>query len=164
MVSPNASPAISYRATKSRSSGTPTVEPTVEMSLPPLSDVVSSQESLLEALSTLLEPSASLRDRLAPGLSQTLAARPSKPATYGELVDLAQEQLGAWDQDAKADFLGGHPRIGEVKNLSKLSSKEQSNATPTAPEVLAKLEVDFLRVLLQRAAQLKVATDPQCPV
>ena len=38
----------------------------------------------------------------------------------------------------KAAFVAGHPRIGEVHNLSRLSAGEQA-AAATPPEVLARL-------------------------
>lgn len=112
------------------------------MSLPPLRDAYSSPKSLLSALSILLEPSASLKSHLVPALSASLSSSP--PSSYDELVDLAEREVASWSQEDKADFLGAHPRIGEVKNLSAHSRKEQGNAQPTPPEVLAKLEVGLL--------------------
>ena len=45
-----------------------------------------------------------------------------------------------WDLSAQSQFISGHPRIGENKNISKLSAKEQgSGVVPTSPEVLARL-------------------------
>jgi hypothetical protein len=111
------------------------------MSLPSLEDCCSSRDRLDDALSTLLEPSTSLKQHLVPALSSKLAGSQKKPESYGELVDLSEQEVSSWSQDDKADFLGGHPRIGEVKNLSALSSKEQNNTQSTPQEVLDKLQV-----------------------
>jgi len=45
------------------------------------------------------------------------------------------------DLKDQSEFISGHPRIGETKNLSKLSASEQSaqGVNPTPPEVLARL-------------------------
>ena len=120
--------------------------------LPTLAEAISSRAALEQALYTLLEPSTSLREHLVPALSARLESAgsdkrsgngpaQSKPTAYTDLVDAAEAEVATWSPADKADFLGGHPRIGEVKNLSALSSKEQSGATQTPPEVLAKLEV-----------------------
>lgn len=115
--------------------------------LPTLAEAVSSRAALEQALCILLEPSTSLREHLVPALSTGLdnssggGSAQSQPTTYADVVDAAEAEVATWSQADKADFLGGHPRIGEVKNLSALSSKEQSGATQTPPEVLAKLEV-----------------------
>lgn len=112
------------------------------MSLPSLQEACSSKAALDQALSTLLEPSTTLKEHLVPALSSTISSH--SPASYSVLVDLCEREISTWSIDEKADFLGGHPRIGEVKNLSALSSKEQSNAQATPPEVLAKLQVSCL--------------------
>lgn len=96
---------------------------------------------LYEILSALLEPSTSLKERLVPALSSTLSGSQKELGPYSELIDLSEQEVASWSQDDKADFLGGHPRIGEVKNLSALSSKEQNNAQSTPKEVLDKLQV-----------------------
>lgn len=119
--------------------------------LPTLAEAISSRAALEQALCTLLEPSTSLREHLVPALSARLESAgsdkrsgngpaQSRPTAYTDLVDAAEAEVATWSPADKADFLGGHPRIGEVKNLSALSSKEQSGATQTPPEVLAKLE------------------------
>lgn len=119
------------------------------MSLPSLSDACSSQDALYSVLSALLEPSPSLQNRLVPALSASLSGSP--PSSYAELIDSAEREVASWSQEDKADFLGGHPRIGEVKNLSAHSSKEQGNSQTTPPEVLAKLEVcNVIRSLADR--------------
>jgi hypothetical protein len=110
------------------------------MSLPSIEQTCSSTQSLEDCLSLLFEPSPSLKQKLAPSLSSQINSKGKAPASYTELVDLSEREISTWSDDEKADFIGGHPRIGEVSNLSKLSSQEQaSKATP--PEVLARLEV-----------------------
>ncbi|KAF8573594.1 hypothetical protein K439DRAFT_1421217, partial [Ramaria rubella] len=107
-------------------------------SLPPLSDVLSSpgtQDSpLASALSTLFEPSPILLNTLVPQLSaQTLSFD-----TYFSLIDVAMSAISSWEPHAKALFISGHPRIGEVTNLSHLSRQEQA-AKATPPDVLERL-------------------------
>lgn len=52
--------------------------------------------------------------------------------------------IHGWNLQLQARFIAGHPRIGETKNLSSLSAKEQSGGTnatmPTPPEVLLRLQ------------------------
>lgn len=109
------------------------------MSLPSLQEAASSHASLEELLSLLFEPSASLKQHLVPSLSARLADEEGRVLqSYSDIVDLSQQEISRWSDDEKADFIAGHPRIGEVSNLSKLSAQEQaSKATP--PEVLARL-------------------------
>lgn len=114
------------------------------MSIPSLQEAISSSDSLEELLSLLFEPSASLKQHLVPSLSARLVAEDAQanPKSYSDIVDLSQQEISTWNDDDKADFIAGHPRIGEVSNLSKLSAKEQaSKATP--PEVLARLGVSI---------------------
>lgn len=113
------------------------------MSLPSISEACSSSESLEEVLAVLFEPSPSLKQHLVPSLSSSLKSdqgRQDRPGRYTELVDLSEQEISTWTDDDKADFIGGHPRIGEVSNLSKLSAAEQASQA-TGPEVLARLEV-----------------------
>lgn len=106
--------------------------------LPSLQQAAVSSHALDELLSVLFEPSPSLKQHLVPSLSSRLARQPA--SSYSELVDLSQAEISSWTDEEKAIFISGHPRIGEVSNLSKLSAKEQAGkATP--PEVLAKLGV-----------------------
>lgn len=111
------------------------------MALPSLTEACSHTSSLEIALSVLFEPSSSLKQHLVPSLSSKLGRDQDKrPSTYAGLVDLSEQEISTWSDEEKADFIGGHPRIGEVANLSKLSAAEQAGkATP--PEVLAKLSV-----------------------
>lgn len=108
-------------------------------SLPPIEAVDGSQ--LANILALLLEPSDILFSTLAPGLVQSLAAG-RRFASYTDLIDAAIAQVGSWDLPLRAQFIAGHPRIGEAKNLSALSAKEQGaspTVAPTPPEVLARL-------------------------
>ena len=95
---------------------------------------------LAEALSTLFESSPILIDRLAPQLAGILSTLPLL-TSYSDLIDSALAVIEAWDIPAQSEFISGHPRIGETKNLSNLSAKEQSGGTvaPTPPAVLARL-------------------------
>jgi hypothetical protein len=58
-----------------------------------------------------------------------------------DLIHVALSEIQRWDLDSQAHFIAGHPRIGESKNLSKLSASEQGaqGANPTPPDVLARL-------------------------
>lgn len=93
------------------------------------------REKLTQLLSTLLEPSAALRDLLVPSVLERLSATSAPPASYGTLVDMCADAAKQWTYEQKADFVSGHPMIGEVKNLSAHSAKEQSSQ-PTRPIVL----------------------------
>lgn len=109
-------------------------------SLPPLSALRDSpadvNEALEQALAVLFEPSSTLSNHLVPQLAA--AVRSADAHTYSQLVDLAQHAMAGWDDALKAQFVGAHPRIGEVKGLSALSAREQA-AAATPPEVLARL-------------------------
>ncbi|KAH9924740.1 OHCU decarboxylase-domain-containing protein [Fomitopsis serialis] len=86
--------------------------------LPPFEEVLSSKPEpgspLAHTLTTLFEASPILFSDLLPGV------------------------VSKWDAGLKASFIAGHPRIGEVKGLSHLSSQEQA-ARATPPEVLVRL-------------------------
>lgn len=104
--------------------------------LPPLDETLSNSASLSDALSTLFEPSKTLTAHLIPQLVQRL---PSVHVTsYAALIDVATDTITRWDDVLKAQFIAGHPRIGEVANLSRLSAHEQA-AAATPPAVLARL-------------------------
>ncbi|KAJ4473602.1 Oxo-4-hydroxy-4-carboxy-5-ureidoimidazoline decarboxylase [Lentinula aciculospora] len=94
-------------------------------------------------LGSLLEPSTVLIQTLVPQLHDKLQNYPSSLNTYAQLIDLAINQVRTWDKDLQAQFILGHPRIGETKNLSTFSANEQGaahpTATPTPPAVLARL-------------------------
>lgn len=104
--------------------------------LPPLSQCKHDLTALSNALGTLLEafPSLSL---VATQVSQSQELQ--NVATYADLVELSFATLATWPPATKAEFISGHPRIGEIKNLSALSEKEQA-ATATPPEVIVRLE------------------------
>lgn len=106
-------------------------------SLPSLEEIASSPEALSQALTVLFEHSPILQSTLLPQLSSSLPPLHS----YTSLIDISLSRLATWDDALRAQFIAGHPRIGESKNLSNLSSKEQGGgAAPTPPEVLARLE------------------------
>ena len=129
-------------------------------SLPSLSDISSSDSSpeapLSIALSTLLEPTPILINDLVPQVAQTLKATSTILSSYAQLVDLAIDGVGTWEDMRKAQFIHGHPRIGEVKKLSALSAKEQGQSTTAAtvvtpPEVLKRLPEPEPRRTKQKA-------------
>jgi len=102
-----------------------------------LADCKASTEALSDTLSTLLEPSPTLNlvvNHFASEPGSTL----DQCQTYADLIDKVFDVIGHMDADAKARFIAGHPRIGETRNLSSLSAKEQA-ARATPPEVLEKL-------------------------
>lgn len=90
---------------------------------------------LFSALATLLEPSESLKTKLAPEVHEELARRRAAgealPNSYGALLTLTQETINKWDVTDQQDFIASHPRIGETKQLSKLSEKEQGDQAAT---------------------------------
>lgn len=91
-------------------------------------------DKLAALLCDLLEPSRPLREILVPAVLLRLTA--SKQVTASQLIDLCEQVATGWTYDQKADFIAGHPLIGEVKNLSAHSEKEQANSVPTPPIVL----------------------------
>jgi len=96
---------------------------------------------LARVLETLFEPSPILLSALEPELASTLKGKDL--TSYHQLVDAALEAIASWDTSSQSEFISGHPRIGESKNLSNLSAREQGVTTPgvvpTPPEVLARL-------------------------
>jgi 2-oxo-4-hydroxy-4-carboxy--5-ureidoimidazoline (OHCU) decarboxylase len=89
-------------------------------------------------LATLLEPSSALTTLCTELIRTQEKLDPIE--SYRQLINVAFAQIASWPRDRKADFISGHPRIGETKQLSALSSKEQaSQATP--PDVLERLRV-----------------------
>jgi hypothetical protein len=90
-----------------------------------------------QTISLLLEPSPILHSKLTPAIAQRIASS-GIPETYSQLVDLCAEEIEGWSLEDKAAFLGGHPLIGEVKNLSAMSAKEQGGKTVRTPEVVLK--------------------------
>jgi len=116
--------------------------------LPPVSDIYASRDTsrdgpLALAFATLFEPSTALFEFLVPSVVPTIAANEGSHIprrSYNALIDTAISELEGWPHGQKASFLGGHPRIGEIKGLSALSASEQA-AHATPPEVLARLQV-----------------------
>ncbi|KAG6897204.1 hypothetical protein C0992_003501 [Termitomyces sp. T32_za158] len=96
---------------------------------------------LAQALSVLFEHSSVIISTLEPQLTKLLSEANSL-SSYFELIDKALELICCWDISLQSHFISGHPRIGETKNLSNLSAKEQGGrpgVNPTPPEVLARL-------------------------
>jgi 2-oxo-4-hydroxy-4-carboxy--5-ureidoimidazoline (OHCU) decarboxylase len=116
----------------------------VDIRLPPLSNILSNPAELDAALSILFEPSPILTSTLVPQLSSTLAQEPFI-TSYTELIDIAISTINTWDDELRAQFIAGHPRIGESNDLSNLSAKEQGASTSTdataatPPDVLRRL-------------------------
>jgi 2-oxo-4-hydroxy-4-carboxy--5-ureidoimidazoline (OHCU) decarboxylase len=115
--------------------------------LPPVSDIYTSRDTsrngpLGQAFATLFEPSDALFEFLVPSVISTITnpERPIPHRTYNVLIDIAISILEGWPHEQQTSFLGGHPRIGEIKGLSALSASEQA-AHATPPEVLARLSV-----------------------
>ncbi|KAK0467236.1 Oxo-4-hydroxy-4-carboxy-5-ureidoimidazoline decarboxylase, partial [Desarmillaria tabescens] len=97
--------------------------------------------SLADTLTILFEHSPILISNLCPQLTGILPTLPPL-RSYSQLIDISLSQVGTWEHDMKAQFIAGHPRIGESKNISKLSANEQGATSTTAatpPEVLARL-------------------------
>lgn len=115
-------------------------------SLPSLSDIQSNETSspespLATTLSILFEHSPILLSKLEPQLHGVLRSQIHSLQSHAQLVDLSLEEIFKWDVPSQAQFISGHPRIGENSNLSKLSANEQGaiGLKPTPPEVLARL-------------------------
>lgn len=97
---------------------------------------------LIETLSTLFEPSQSLKSDLAPEIQLRLHSdKPPPIKSYADLIEFSAVLVNDWSNSKKADFLSSHPRIGETSGLSKLSAGEQSGKQETPPEVLERLAV-----------------------
>ena len=113
---------------------------------PPIALVVSAPDSsaLLGPLELLLEPSPPLGKLLVPQLHLALQALSDKPASYTDLIKLAENVVEGWGIEDQAEFVSAHPRIGETVNLSALSGNEQGGAAPTPGEVLKRLGVSIL--------------------
>lgn len=101
------------------------------------------EQTLKDVLVFLFEHTDILEQHLLPAL---LDNQPDTPHVYHRLdiervLSRSADIIRSWDVKLQAQFVGGHPRIGETKNLSVHSSKEQSGGTsqPTPPEVLARL-------------------------
>jgi 2-oxo-4-hydroxy-4-carboxy--5-ureidoimidazoline (OHCU) decarboxylase len=113
--------------------------------LPPVSEIYASRDvtrdgPVARAFSTLFEPSSALFEFLVPSAVATIANPGNRfpRHTYHTLIEIAISEIHGWPHEQQANFLGGHPRIGEVRGLSALSASEQA-AHATPPEVLARL-------------------------
>ncbi|GAA5977277.1 hypothetical protein JCM5350_002414 [Sporobolomyces pararoseus] len=100
--------------------------------------------TLVPVLQLLLEPSPPLASLLAPQLHAHLSSLPAneKPTSYAQLLDICSNLVEKWDILDQAEFVGSHPRIGEVSGLSKASESEQgktSGQVPTSGHVLRRL-------------------------
>jgi 2-oxo-4-hydroxy-4-carboxy--5-ureidoimidazoline (OHCU) decarboxylase len=107
------------------------------------------QTEFTSILTQLFEHSDILINKLIPDLLQSMQNTPLIIDTIyptDVLIDRAIAIIHAWDADSQAQFIIAHPRIGEVKQLSALSAKEQSGGlsattrVETPPEVLVRLE------------------------
>jgi 2-oxo-4-hydroxy-4-carboxy--5-ureidoimidazoline (OHCU) decarboxylase len=112
--------------------------------LPSVSDIYASVDTsqngpLVQAFTTLFEPSPALFQFLVPSVISTIT-KSGNHRTYNALIDIAINAIEGWPHNRQATFLEGHPRIGEIKGLSALSASEQA-AHATPPEVLARLLV-----------------------
>ena len=142
--------------------------------LPPFHDLIHSIQSatdsnsaheaskqLSDALSLLFEPSDTLSKIIVPALFdriRTTSDENDLPGNYSILVDAAVEVVSSLPDDEKASFIGGHPRIGEVKGLSAMSAAEQGLSTGT-PSAVTPTPPDVLR----RLAQLNAAYEARYP-
>jgi 2-oxo-4-hydroxy-4-carboxy--5-ureidoimidazoline (OHCU) decarboxylase len=101
------------------------------------------EKALRDVLVTLFEHSDVLARHLLPELLATQRDNPraDQLSEIENVLRRSMDIIRSWDPELRAHFVGGHPRIGETKNLSVLSSKEQSGGTsqPTPPEVLTRL-------------------------
>jgi len=95
---------------------------------------------LANGLGLLFEHSPIVMELLEPQLSQVLKTLPPLIG-YSKLVDVAMSEIAKWHTQSQAQFIAGHPRIGETKNLSVLSASEQGAKAiiPTPSEVLKRL-------------------------
>lgn len=101
------------------------------------------KQTLVDDLIALFEHSDVLAQHLLPEL---LAIQPDslyvyRPSDIEGVLSRSMNIIRSWGPELQAQFIGGHPRIGETRNLSALSSTEQSGGTsqPTPPQVLTRL-------------------------
>ncbi|KAH8832332.1 OHCU decarboxylase-domain-containing protein [Flagelloscypha sp. PMI_526] len=93
--------------------------------------------ALAQTLITLFEASPLIPSKLVPQLINSQSY--FDPTSYSELIDASIYLISSWPLNLQAQFVAGHPRIGEVSNLSALSAAEQASRK-TSPEVLQRLE------------------------
>ncbi|OAX41390.1 hypothetical protein K503DRAFT_790828 [Rhizopogon vinicolor AM-OR11-026] len=104
------------------------------------------QTELTSILTQLFEHSDILINKLIPELLHSIQDTPLDTTDRtNALIDRAIAIIHAWNADDQAQFIIAHPRIGENKQLSALSAKEQSGGlsatarVETPPEVLERL-------------------------
>ncbi|OJA09746.1 hypothetical protein AZE42_01468 [Rhizopogon vesiculosus] len=109
-------------------------------------DMSDDQTELTSILTQLFEHSDILINKLIPELLHSIQDTPLDTTDRSNaLIDRAIAIIHAWNADDQAQFIIGHPRIGENKQLSALSAKEQSGGlsatarVETPPEVLERL-------------------------
>jgi len=101
------------------------------------------QTEVTSILTQLFEHSDILTNKLVPELLQSIQNTPLDRTDA--LIDRAIAIIHAWDTDDQSRFIVAHPRIGENKQLSALSAKEQTGGlsattrVETPPEVLERL-------------------------
>lgn len=122
--------------------GSPHSSGTDDHALPPLTQAITDASAaedgpLARALALLFEATPVLYSDLVPGVAARIQNAPPI-LSYFALIDASLSVISAWNDDLKAQFIAGHPRIGETKGLSKLSEQEQA-AKATPPEVLTRL-------------------------
>lgn len=105
------------------------------------------QDDIASILTQLFEHSDILITKLVPELFQSIRNTPLETIDpTNALIDCAIDIIHAWNAHEQAEFITAHPRIGEIKQLSALSAKEQSGGlsattrSETPPEVLKRLE------------------------
>ncbi len=93
-------------------------------------------------LSILFEHSSIIDGKISPDLTERISD-PSfldHPKSYHDLIDLAASHIEKLEVRDRAAFIAGHPRIGEVSNLSAMSAAEQASKR-ASPQVLHQLEL-----------------------
>lgn len=105
------------------------------------------QDGIASVLTQLFEHSDILITKLVPELFQSIRNTPLETIDpTNALIERAIAIIHAWNAHEQAEFITAHPRIGEIKQLSALSAKEQSGGlsattrSETPPEVLKRLE------------------------
>ncbi|KAM5532368.1 hypothetical protein V8D89_013962 [Ganoderma adspersum] len=122
--------------------GSPNPSGTDDHALPPLAEAITDTSAakdgpLATALVLLFEASPVLYSDLVPGVASRMQ-NPPPILSYSALINASLSVISAWGDNLKAQFIAGHPRIGEATGLSKLSEQEQA-AKATPPNVLARL-------------------------
>ncbi|CAO1633009.1 unnamed protein product [Sympodiomycopsis kandeliae] len=107
---------------------------------------IDSPDSISPILLRLLECPVSLLPTLSSQVLTSLQDLPDedRPTSYEGLLDVARfcvEEDPGWKEVERAQFIGGHPRIGRQKGaISKDSQKEQGAESSEPEEIFQKLE------------------------